>query len=207
MQGADQPSPGEGPGGGQPSSSDRSLLRRLRLGDQNAATQLYFRYAERLRLLAHAECSNDLARRVEVEDIIQSVFSSFFRGVNKGYYEVPEGEELWQLFLVIALNKIRAKGNFHRAARRDVRQTVGGNALANLAPQGEEDAAFHELKLTIDEIMSSLPEAQQQMVEMRIEGFDLAEIAEKTRRSKRTVERNLQEFRKKLADSLRPYSA
>src|SRR5581483_5740315 len=124
----------------------------------------------------HAECSNDLARRVEVEDIIQSVFSSFFRGVNKGYYEVPEGEELWQLFLVIALNKIRAKGNFHRAARRDVRQTVGGNALANLAPQGDEDAAFHELKLTIEEIMSSLPQAQQQMVEMRIEGFDLAEI-------------------------------
>ncbi len=200
--GAEQPPPS----GGDSPPSDRSLLRRLRGGDQDAATQLYYRYAERLRLLAHAEFSNDLARRVEVDDIIQSVFSSFFRGVNKGYYEVPAGEELWHLFLVIALNKIRAKGNYHRAARRDVRQTVGGNGLDNLAPHAGEGSAFQELKMTVEEIMSSLPAAQQRMVELRIEGFDLAEIAEKTRRSKRTVERNLQDFRKKLGEILEPPS-
>src|SRR5262249_38717285 len=111
--------------------SDHSLLRRLRTGDQDAATQLYLRYAQRLQLLAPAECSAELARRVDMEDIVQSVFCSFFRGVSDGYYDIPAGEELWKLLLVIALNKIRAKGAFHRAARRDVRQTVGGDALAN----------------------------------------------------------------------------
>lgn len=183
--------------------SDNSLLRRLRTGDQDAATRLYLRYAERLRLLASAECSPELARRVDMEDIVQSVFSSFFRGVSNGYYEIPAGEELWKLFLVIALNKIRAKGAFHRAARRDVRHTVGGNALENVStPEQSNDDTFLVLKMTVEEVMSLLPDAQKEMVDLRIEGYDVAEIAEKTRRSKRTVERNLQDFRQKLADIL-----
>src|SRR5262245_47500437 len=106
--------------------SDHSLLCRFRLGSQDAATQLYLRYARRLRKLAAAECSGDLTRRVDVEDIVQSVFGSFFRRARQGLYDVPPGKELWRLLLVIALNKIRAKGAFHRAAKRDVRRTTGG---------------------------------------------------------------------------------
>ncbi len=49
----------------------------------------------------------DLAGRVDADDIVQSVFRTFFRRVAKGDYEVPDGEELWKLFLVIALNKVR----------------------------------------------------------------------------------------------------
>jgi RNA polymerase sigma-70 factor (ECF subfamily) len=185
-------------------SSDNSLLRRLRTGDQDAATRLYLRYAERLRLLARAECSPDLARRVDMEDIVQSVFSSFFRGVSNGYYDIPAGEELWKLLLVIALNKIRAKGAFHRAARRDVRHTVGGNYLEHLpgTEQNGDDAPFVVLKMTVEEVMKALPNAQKEMVDLRIEGYEVAEIAEKTQRSKRSVERCLQDFRKKLAEIL-----
>src|SRR5437867_3654775 len=101
--------------------SDRSLLGRIRRGQGDAATLLYLRYADRLRALAIAQCSSDLARRVEPDDIVQSVFRTFFRRVSRGNYNVPAGEELWKLFLVIGLNKIRAAGAFHRAAKRDVR--------------------------------------------------------------------------------------
>ena len=83
--------------------TDHSLLRRLRDGNDRAATEIYLRYAQRLRTLARARCSADLARRVDVDDIVQSVFSSFFRGVNGGYYDVPVGEELWKLLLVIGV--------------------------------------------------------------------------------------------------------
>src|SRR5437762_765178 len=89
--------------------SDHTLLERLREGSEGAAAILYTRYSRRLRELARAQCSPDLARRVEADDIVQSVFASFFRGLNRGYYDLPAGEELWKLFLVIALNKIRDK--------------------------------------------------------------------------------------------------
>src|SRR5262245_19341532 len=87
--------------------SDRSLLRRYRSGDQWAATQIYLRYAHRLRALARARCSRLWTHRCDDEDIVQSVFRIFFRGAKRGLYDVPDGEELWKLILVIALNKIR----------------------------------------------------------------------------------------------------
>src|SRR3954471_22692461 len=83
--------------------TDASLLRRLRLGSEDAATQLYLRYAARLHAPARAQYSPELARQVDAEDLVQSIFGSFFRGANRGLYEVPVGEELWKLFLVIAL--------------------------------------------------------------------------------------------------------
>src|SRR6516225_2129441 len=111
------------------SFSDRSLLRRFRAGQEDAATQLYLRYAGRLLALAQAQCAPDLAPRVDPEDIVQSVFRTFFRRAAQGHYEVPEGEELWKLFLVIGLNKIRATATFHRAAKRDVGVTASGEAF------------------------------------------------------------------------------
>jgi RNA polymerase sigma-70 factor (ECF subfamily) len=196
-----EPDPQAAPGA---EPSDHSLLRRFRHGSQDAATQLYLRYAHRLRALAQAQCSPDLARRVDVDDIVQSVFGSFFRRASTGYYDVPAGEELWKLFLVIALNKIRAKGAFHRAAKRDVRRTATGEAFDRAVELavGEDEAAFTFLELTIDEALDRLPPPHRQMIELRIEGHEVAAIARQTGRSKRTVERVLQEARAKLADLL-----
>src|SRR5439155_9824678 len=95
--------------------SDHSLLRRLRGGDQDAATQLYYRYAHRLLALAEKNRARDLASRVDAEDIVQSVFRIFFRRAAEGHYDVPAGEDLWKLLLVLALNKIRAQRVHHRA--------------------------------------------------------------------------------------------
>jgi RNA polymerase sigma-70 factor (ECF subfamily) len=183
-------------------ASDHSLLGRLRRGSQDAAAALYRRYSHRLRALAKAQFSAELARRVEVDDIVQSVFGSFFRGASQGYYDVPAGEELWKLFLVIALNKIRAKGAYHRAAKRDAGRTVGGNALAPDAVSDDDTAAESFLQLVIDEALERLPEPHRQMVRLRIEGYEVAEIARATARSKRSVERVLQDFRRHLAEVL-----
>ena len=176
--------------------SDHSLLARFRRGSDDAATALYVRYADRLRGLARAQLGPALAPRVDPDDIVQSVFGSFFRRARTGYYDVPVGDELWRLFLVIALHKIRSTGAFHQAARRDVRRTT-----ADAAEQPATDAVAF-LQLAVDEALGKLPAAQRQMVELRVEGHEVAEIARRTGRSKRTVERLLQEGRARLADLL-----
>ena len=184
--------------------TDSSLLRRLRLGSEDAATQLYLRYARRLHALALAKSSPDLARQVDAEELVQSIFGSFFRGATSGYYDVPAGEELWNLFLVIALNKIRAKGNYHRAAKRDMRRTVSTGTERGTVevPESEDSAALSFLELTVKDAVDRLPPQQQAMVTLRIEGHEVAEIAKQTGRSKRTVERLLQDARTKLAHLL-----
>lgn len=197
--------PSSGPPAPPADPSDSSLLRRVQLGNQDAATELYFRYAERLRLLVRSESSPALARREDAEDILQSIFTSFFRGVGQGYYEVPAGDELWKLLLVIALNKICAKGSYHRAAKRDVRVTVGGEFLDKYSryAQAPHENGLAFLRLVIDEALDQLQPMPRKMVVLRIEGHEVAEIATRVQRSKRTVERVLQDFRRQLTSILR----
>jgi RNA polymerase sigma-70 factor (ECF subfamily) len=184
--------------------SDHYLLQRFRQGSQDAAVQLYGRYVSRLRALARSRLPLDLARCVDVDDIVQSVFGSFFRGARQGCYAVPAGAELWHLLAVIALNKIRAKGVFHRAARRDVRRTAGSDELdcAPAARAAADETAHVLLQLAIADALQGLPAVYGTMLRLRIEGHEVAEIARQTGRSKRAVERILQELRRHLAQVL-----
>lgn len=185
--------------------SDRTLLRRFRRGQDDAPTLLYLRYAGRLRALAAAQRSPALAARVDPDDIVQSVFRTFFRRAALGQYDVPEGEEIWKLLLVIALHKIRDLGDYHRAARRDVRQTAAGSAYdhALAVEPGPDSEALLILSIVIDEVLEGLPANHRPIVELRIAGHEVAEIAAEVRRSKRTVERVLQEFRQRLDGQIR----
>jgi RNA polymerase sigma-70 factor (ECF subfamily) len=182
--------------------SDRSLLRRLRRGEDDAATALYLRYAHRLLALTRTQASAELTRHTQAEDIVQSVFLSFFRKAAGGMYDVPEGEELWNLFLVITLNKIRAKGNYFRAGKRDVRRNTGEVTAGDPAEAAPDELAFAELQMVIRDLLATLPSKAAEIVERRIAGHEVAEIARATQRSLRTVERTLQDFRRQLGAML-----
>ena len=184
--------------------TDHDLLENLRRGDREAATLLYRRYAKRLRQLIRAKSSPELTRRLDADDILQSVFHAFFRGATEGCYEVPAGEELWPLLLVIALNKIRTQGSYHRAAKRDVRLTCGWDD-ANIVRQStrqEGDESMPFLQLIADEALERMPPTQREIVEFRVAGYEVEEIAQRVGRSKRTVERILQTCRQQLGDML-----
>ena len=183
-----------------PEQSDGSLLRRFRAGQSDAATLLYLRYADRLRRLAAVQSGSALRPRVDPEDIVQSVFRTFFRRAARGEYHVPEGEELWKLFLVIALNKIRATAAHHRAAKRDVRVTQSGAAFDQAMGNATspDEVSLTTLRLVVEEVMDKLVASQRVIIEKRIEGYQVEEIARQTGRARRTVERALQDFRKTL---------
>ncbi len=176
--------------------SDKSLLRRLRLGQEEAATELYRRYARRVRGLARRQFSSHLARRVDPDDIVQSVFCAFFQAARKGYYDVPDGEDLWRLLLVIALNKVRANRTFHLAARRDVRLTAPATHLKSRKHKWDNRGQL--LCIGFHEALELLEPSERAIVELLIEGHEVADIAASVGRSKRTVERNLQAVRQKL---------
>jgi hypothetical protein len=139
--------------------SDRSLLRRFRSGQPDAAIELYLRYAARLRALADGQTAPDLAPRLDPDDIVQSVFRTFFRRAAKGQYDVSEGEDLWKLFMFIALHKVRSAAAFHRAAKRDVRATATSLADASTDPHlaAPDELALATLRMVTDELLAALP--------------------------------------------------
>src|SRR5688500_6266680 len=118
-----QPAPAVGLAQADQPPSDGSLLRRFRTGNTRAAEQLYRRYSDRLRALVRTNLSHGLSRRLDADDIVQSVFRRFFEAARQGRYMLPSGEELWDLLLVITLNRLRSEEQFHRAGKRDIRLT------------------------------------------------------------------------------------
>lgn len=178
--------------------SDADLLRLLQAGESSAAVEIYERYAQRLLRLANKNSSEQLAVRVAPEDIVQSVFRTFFRRATEGHYELPDGDELWKLFLVISLNKMRKKAVFHSAAKRDMSRTqsIGNSQLSG--PETPSDV----LRITVDEMISTLPAEQQGIIRDRIQGYEITEIADRNSVSRRTTERVLQTFRSRLLEEL-----
>jgi RNA polymerase sigma-70 factor (ECF subfamily) len=186
------------------SASDDTLVRRLQAGSESAADRLYARYVARLRGLARSKLSAELSGRVDPDDIVQSVFRRFFQAACRDEYVVPAGEDLWDLLLVITLNRVRSEQAFQRAAKRDVRRTTQGKGdedpLAAVAER--DDSAAAALRLHIAEALEHLGADQRRAVELRMQGYEVAEIARALGRSKRTGERLLQEAREMLRVAL-----
>src|SRR5262249_27654834 len=96
------------------------LVARWQAGDQQAAAELFHRYAVRLIALASSRLSSRLATRVDPEDLVQSAYRSFFSGAREGQYELQQSGDLWRLLLVITLRKLHDQVRRHTRAKRDV---------------------------------------------------------------------------------------
>lgn len=177
-------------------------MRRFRQGEEDAATELFMKYARRVHALAKSQTSTALAARFDPDDVVQSVFRSFFRRAADGFYSVPPGDELWQLLLVLTINKVRSLAVHHRAQKRDATKTVVTEGKDWVGAYEADDFAHKTLEMVIEDILSELPETNRKVVELRIEGHEVQEIADLTQRSKRTVERILQQFRQRLTEMI-----
>jgi RNA polymerase sigma-70 factor (ECF subfamily) len=179
--------------------TDRELLDGVIRGDKEAARLLYERYAKRLKNVAMARRAMAIRSRIDAEDIVQSVFLQFFQGTSKNYYDVPSSEELWPLLLVIASNLLRAEGVRHRAAKRDVGKTFGIDDDLKMPDDQGRHESLVALNLIVDDAIDRLDTPLREIVRLRLDGFEVAEIAVRVGRSKRTVERLLQKCRTELA--------
>jgi RNA polymerase sigma-70 factor, ECF subfamily len=185
--------------------SDQYLINQCRGGNQDAATQLYLRYQRRLTKLVRKQCSADLARCAGVEDIVQSVFGNFFRAVGQGCYDIHQGDTVWKLLLVIALNAVRTHATYHYAAKRDAHRTVTGEEAhehLEMAANAREPAP-PQFELVLQDILEMLPHRNRFLMRLLVDRCTVAEIARIRGCSIRTIDRHIQETRLLLNDLLR----
>jgi RNA polymerase sigma-70 factor (ECF subfamily) len=185
-------------------SSDHTLVRYVRGGDEAAAEELYRRYAARLRRLVADRYTSEFLSRFDPDDIVQSVFRVLYEGVRSKFYDVPQGGELWGLLFVLAVNKLHDQVSYHRAARRSVRRTTTTDGPAQEDLFTEDETAATLLRWTVEEYLARLDETERAIVALRMTGHSVDEVAEKTDRAKRTVERVLKKARDQLTALLRP---
>jgi RNA polymerase sigma-70 factor (ECF subfamily) len=183
------------------------LLARWRDGDQQAAAQLFERYASRLVSLAQSRLPARLAQRVDAEDVVQSVYRSFFAGARAGRYELERGGDLWRLLVTITVNKVHRQYAHHNRDKRDARRELpisGDDSLLGLSgPLLMREPGPLEVVALCDElegILRELKPAYRRMVELRLQGYNVFEIAEQTASGERTVRRVLDKVKTQLED-------
>jgi RNA polymerase sigma-70 factor (ECF subfamily) len=183
------------------------LLARWRNGDQQAATELFQRYADRLIALARSRMPGKLGQRVDAEDVVQSVYRSFFAGAREGRYELQRGGDLWRLLVTITHHKLSHQREQHSRKKRAVQREqalTGADNWAALDPPllAREPSPLEVVTLVdeVEEIMRGLKPQQRRMLELRLLGYNVFEIAAETQSGERTVRRFLEHLRQQLED-------
>ncbi|MFL5246145.1 MAG: RNA polymerase sigma factor [Gemmataceae bacterium] len=182
-----------------PDSFDNlDLIAKWRAGDQRAAQQVFDHYAERLLYLARKRISQRLASRVDAEDVVQSVFRTFFQRAKDGRFQFEEQDDLFKLLVRITVHKTLRQVEFHKAGKRDpsMETSQGDDASQHLQqflcrePSPDTEVAFLD---QLEHFLSQLDPDGRRILEMRFQGYSNDEITAKLgiidRRIRRIIER------------------
>ncbi|MCA9202932.1 MAG: sigma-70 family RNA polymerase sigma factor [Planctomycetales bacterium] len=187
------------------SDSLHTLFPRLQACDEQAATQIFNRFASRLIALARTRLDVRFQAVVDAEDVMQSVWRSFFRRQQAGEFHFDRWDDVWSLLVLMTVRKCARTANALQAARRDVNRQVSAAAnpeddsaswqFMDRQPLPEEAAMLAEL---VAQLMDKLDERQRQILTMRLQGYSIEEISDEVGRTERTVIRILNHIREQL---------
>ena len=172
--------------------------------EEQAAREIFERYADRLMALARRHMSSRLASRVDPEDVVQSVFRTFFDRAKRGQFTTETPDDLGRLLTRITVNKTLRQVALHRAGRRSMDREVGQadettermGELSDREPTPEETVAFVD---HLEHFLNRLGSRERRIVELLMQGHTQVEVAEKLGLCERSV-RRLQERIRDLAE-------
>lgn len=158
-----------------------ALLERVRQGDQQAMTDLAHQYEGRVRLMARVLLGPALRPYLDSVDLVQSVHRSLLVGLRQNRLEVQSPEHLLALALTMVRRKVarvwrrgqrqqRLSSNLGTAALPDV--------LAALSSTRDDPAAAARFTDQVRQLCSGLSEADRQLLDLRVQGYSTAEIAQ-----------------------------
>ena len=181
------------------------LLAQWRDGSQQAAEELFRRYVDRLMALARSRLSEQMAGRIDPEDVVQSAYRSFFVGAREGRFEVQRGGDLWRLLVAITLHKLRGQVDYHTADKRSVASEQAQDYAAGMPPVpllSREPSPLEAVTLwdEVEQMLRELDPLPRQVLELRLQGHNQAEIAVALRCSQRTVIRVLKRIKQQLEE-------
>ncbi|MBS0263315.1 MAG: protein kinase [Planctomycetes bacterium] len=185
------------------------LLERHRQGDEQAATEMFRRYVGRLTVLARARLAPKIARRIDPEDVVYSAYRSFFVRARNGQFALEQSGDLWRLLVGIVLNKLYHQVSRHTAEKRSVNREIrlgsGGDSAWNLlqlacvAPPAEQALELADL---LEAFMQQIPPRSRRILELRLHGLRIEEIAGELQVHEKTIRRILADLENRLRNVL-----
>jgi RNA polymerase sigma-70 factor (ECF subfamily) len=158
----------------------RTLLRRVRAGDAEAAEELVRQYEPAIRRFVRLRLTDPRLRRfLDSMDVCQSVLANFFVRAAAGQFELDSPEQLLALLATMARHRVLDHARDNRAARRDNRRLEAGGdgALQGVADAAETPSQAVAARDLLGEVRRRLRPEERRLMELRAEGRPWAEIA------------------------------
>lgn len=180
------------------SNNSAEIFASLVRGSRSAPDRLFHRYIHRLSRLARSKLSPRLAQRIDPEDVVMSAYRSFFVAADAGRFTVDEAGQLWALLATITLRKLYRSSAHHSAEKRSINREIIPDEKFDLnqqvlsgQPTPEEAVALGE---ELQHLLASLSERDRRIVELRLQGYQIQNIAEELAVNEKTVRRSLKQI-------------
>jgi RNA polymerase sigma-70 factor (ECF subfamily) len=181
------------------------VMARLRSGEDEAAQEVFERFASRLIALARTRINRLLAAKFDPEDVVQSAYKSFFVRHREGKLDVGGWDGLWNLLTLITLRKCADRAGYFRADRRDAaREAAAPDAEErqepwvrglDREPRPEEAVILAE---TVEHLFRDLSAHERPILELSLQGYTTSEISVQLGRAERSVRRLREKVRKRI---------
>jgi len=178
------------------------FLKRIQAGDDGAALELLSRFEAEVRLVVRRQLPRLLRSRFDSLDFLQSVWGSFFRRMRSAPTEFEDSRHLVAFLARAAKNKVideyrRAASRKHNMHREEPLWAEGRRPKEVPDPidSPSEVAQAHEVLVRLRELM---PEDRRTILEMKAQGLSSKDIGERLGISERTVQRVLEELRRRM---------
>lgn len=193
-----------------------SMLQRLKSGDESAASEILERYESQVRLVVRRFLPRVLRSRFDSQDIMQSVWRSFFLklrtgqppsspdqpGGGDGGQEFQNAGQLFEFLSRMARNKVIDQYRRETSQKADVhrQRALHGDKGENLDPPSscESPAEVAEAADELSHWRSLIPADRQELIDMKADGMSTREIGVKLGISERTVQRVLEDLRQRV---------
>jgi RNA polymerase sigma-70 factor (ECF subfamily) len=161
--------------------------------------------------LARTHLDTRIRQKVDAEDVVQSVFRSFFLRHADGQFDLKDWGSLWGLLALITVRKCARQNRHFHGPEHDVRKEVAAVPAADDSatgwealdrePTAEEAVALAE---TVEHLLRGLSGRNRVILELRLQGYTVPEISERVGVTEFTVEGRLKQLRKRLRAQVAP---
>jgi len=176
------------------------IMSRLRAGDEDAAAQIFRRFTHRLVALARSRLDSRVRQKVDPEDVLQSVYKSFFLRHAQGQLNFGGWDGLWALLALITARKCGRMARRFHAAQRDVDAEVADDGSGVVEAFSEEPSPTEALMLSdvVEQLLRDLGQRDGTILTLALQGYSAAEISERMGRPSRSVYRVLERIKARL---------
>jgi RNA polymerase sigma factor (sigma-70 family) len=159
------------------------LLEKARGGDQAALTRLAEQYEPKVRVVARVLLGPSLRPYLDSVDVVQSVHRSLLAGLRVGKFDLSTPANLVALAVTMLRRKVARQW---RHLRKQQRLSLGGELPREDGPadpldarpgEAADPAAEAAFRDAAGALYEQLNETEQQMLDLRLQGFTTDEIA------------------------------